>query len=55
MKNEKYHTVGTVPNSNSKFVERGKFDTSNTHIHDRTLSCLGTGTSVKGGEVNALK
>jgi len=25
----------------------GKIDTSNTYIHDRSLSWLGTGTSIK--------
>jgi len=34
MKNKKYHTVGTIPKSNIKFVERGKIDTPNTQIHD---------------------
>ena len=32
MKNKKYHTVGTIPKSNIKIGERGKIDTSNTHI-----------------------
>jgi hypothetical protein len=31
---EKYHTVGTVPKSNWKMVEKGKMDNLNTHIHD---------------------
>jgi hypothetical protein len=43
----KYHTVGTVPKSNIKIVERGKIDTHNTKIYDRSLSVLGTGTSIK--------
>ena len=30
---------------------RGEIDTSNTHIHDRTLSWLGTCSSMKGGGV----
>ena len=34
MKNKKYHTVGTVPKSNRKIVERGKIDTLSTQIHD---------------------
>ena len=34
---------------NVKIVERGKIDTPNTQIHDRSLSCLGTGTSIKSG------
>ena len=41
---KKYHTVGT----NIEIVERGKTDTSNTRIHDRALSCLGTGSSSGG-------
>ena len=34
MKNNKYHTVGTVPKSNNKIVEKGKMYTlnSNTQI-----------------------
>ena len=39
---KKYHTVRTVPKSNIKIVERGKIDTSNTQIHDRSL--FGTGS-----------
>jgi hypothetical protein len=26
LKNKKYHTVGTVPKSNIKIIERGKID-----------------------------
>ena len=37
--NKIYHTVGTVPKSNRNIVERG------------SSSCLGTGTSRKGGGV----
>ena len=38
MKNKNYHTV---PKSIKKIlIERGKIDTPNTHIHDRTLSWL---------------
>jgi hypothetical protein len=42
---EKYHTVGTVPKSNWKMVEKGKMDNLNTHIpvHDSSLSWYGTG------------
>ena len=47
MKNTKYHTVGTVPTSNIQIVERGKMDTTNTQIHDRSLSWLGTGTLIR--------
>jgi hypothetical protein len=31
----------------TKNVERGKIDTPSTQIHDRSLSCLETGTSQK--------
>jgi len=27
---QKYHTVGSIPKSNIKMVERGKIDTTNT-------------------------
>lgn len=30
---------------------RGQTDTSNTHLHDRPLSWIGTGTSIKSGGV----
>ena len=46
---KKYHTFGTFLNSNGKFVERGKIDTSNTQIHDSPLAWLATGTSIKSG------
>ena len=39
----KYHTIGTVPKSNRKIVE---IDTSNTDIHDRSISWLGIGSIV---------
>ena len=44
MKNIKYHTV---PKSNTKNVERGKFHTPSTQIHECSLPWLGTGTSIK--------
>jgi len=34
MKSKKYHTVGIVPKSNRKIVERGKIDTPDTQKHD---------------------
>ena len=37
MKNKKYHTVGRIPKTSSKMVERGKIDTLNTQTHDRSL------------------
>ena len=39
---KKYHTVRT--NSNSKIVGRGKLDTPNAQIHDRSLIWLETDT-----------
>jgi hypothetical protein len=51
MKNSKYHTVGTIPKSNIKIVERGKFDTPNTQLHAHSLSWLGTVTPIKYGVV----
>ena len=39
---------------NRKIVEIGKFDIPNTHIHDRSLSGLSTGTSVKSDGVKLV-
>jgi len=38
MENKDYNTVGTILISNIKIVERGKIDTTNTQIHDLSLS-----------------
>jgi hypothetical protein len=56
IKIKKYHTVGTMTISNIKIVERGKFDTLSTHIHDLSLYCLGTEhlRRKKSGGVNHL-
>jgi len=51
MNNKNYHTVGTIPKSYIKIVERGKIYTTNTQIYDGSLSWLGTGTSIKCGGV----
>jgi hypothetical protein len=40
--NNKYNTVGKFLKLNIKIVERGKIDTSNTQIHERSLSWLDT-------------
>ena len=37
MKYKKYHTVGTIPKSNTKIVEKDKIDTPNTQTRDRSL------------------
>ena len=44
---KKYQTVGIVPKSNWHITECGKIDTPYTYIHDRSLSYLGTDTSIK--------
>ena len=33
---------------------RGKIDTPNTYLHDRSLSWLGTGTSIRSGGIKLL-
>ena len=55
MKSKKYNTVGRVSKLNIIVVERGKVDTPTTQIHDRSLSLLCTGTSIKGGGVKRVK
>ena len=45
MKSTQYHIVGIVPKSNKK--NQRQMYTTKTHIHDRSLSKLGTGTSIK--------
>jgi len=47
MKKKKYHVFGTVPKSNRKNHRKRQ----NTHVHEGLLSWLGTGISVKSGEV----
>jgi hypothetical protein len=47
-------TAGTIPKSNRKIVERDKIDTSNTQVHDRSLSWCGTGTLINSGGVNFM-
>jgi hypothetical protein len=36
MKNQRYHTVGTIPISNITIAERGQIDTPSTHTHTHT-------------------
>jgi hypothetical protein len=50
MKNKQMPHYPTVPKPNSKIVEKGKFDTPNTHTWP-SLSWFYTGTSIKSGEV----
>ena len=54
MKNKPYQTSLTVPIANRKIIERGNVDTLNTQIHDSSLTCLGTGTSIKCGGVKLV-
>jgi hypothetical protein len=54
MKNNKYYAVGAIPKSNIKIVIRGKIDIPYTQMHDRSLSCLGTDTSMKSGGVKLI-
>ena len=49
MKNKNYHADRTISRPNTEFVERGKIGTPNTPIHERSLSWLGTGISIKSG------
>jgi hypothetical protein len=53
MKNKKYHIVGRFLKYNIKIVERGKIDTFNTHIHERSLS-LGICIAKKSGGVKLV-
>jgi len=41
-------------NSSKLYRIRGKIDTPNTYIHDRSLSWLGTDTSVKCGGIKLV-
>jgi hypothetical protein len=42
-----YHTAETILKSNRQIVDQGKIDTLSTQLHDCSLSCLGTGTSIR--------
>jgi hypothetical protein len=46
-KTNKYLTGAKISKSNTQNVERDKLYIVNTRIHDRSLSCIGTGTSIK--------
>jgi hypothetical protein len=52
---KKNHTVEAIPKTKkSKIVERSKVDTPKRQIHDRSLSWLVTGTSIKSGGVKLV-
>jgi hypothetical protein len=50
----KIKNTGKVLKCNRKILEISKFDTPNTQIHNRSLSWLGTDTSVKSGKLQIL-
>ena len=55
---KKYHTLKTVPDCNRKIVVRGTIDTSNIQINERSLTWLGTGSSMNAhlpGLVQAVR
>ena len=41
--------IRIVPKFNEQNVQTEKIVTLSTHIHDRSISCLGTDTSMKSG------
>jgi hypothetical protein len=45
-KQKKYHTAGTATKFNQKIIETVAKLISLTHIHDLSLSWLGTGSSI---------
>jgi len=47
---KRYYKVETVAKSNRRKPNRY----SNTQIHDRSLPWLGTGTSIKSGEIKLV-
>jgi len=53
-KSKNYHTVGAAPKYNRTIIKRRKIDTPKIHIHDRSLSYLGTGTPIKSRGVKLV-
>jgi hypothetical protein len=54
MEIKKYNTVETIRKSIIKVASRGKIDTSNTQIHDCSLSLSETGHSMQSGGVKLV-
>ena len=54
MNNKEHHTVGTIPTSNMKIIERDEIDIPSTNIDTRSLFWLATGTSIKSGGVKLV-
>jgi hypothetical protein len=52
MINKKYQAVRTVPQSNRKTAERRKINTTNTHVHESSLSWLCMGISINSAGLN---
>jgi len=52
-KQNKFHTVATVPKLNREIVETCKVDTPNTYVHDLRLSLFDTGTSIQSDGVTS--
>jgi hypothetical protein len=52
MINKKYQAVRTVPQSNWKSAERRKINTTNTHVHESSLSWLYMGISINSAGLN---
>ena len=46
MKNKKIITISQQFQNSRKIIDRVKGDTTNTQIHNHSLSLLGTGTSI---------
>ena len=51
-KTKSSHTVGTIPKSNVKIVERGKIDTPNTQTHNCPPSLSNTDIQQKVAGLN---
>jgi hypothetical protein len=51
---KKPETVGLIPKSNIKIVERDKNGAPNTQLHYRSFALLGTDTLLKSGGVKLV-
>ena len=54
MQKQKYHTVTTIPKSYRKIVEQNQNVDHNTLNHHRSLSGIGTGTSLNSDGVRLV-
>ena len=46
--------IGLVNKNQNQISKRGKIDAPSKQIHDRSLFCPGTGTSITSGGVNLV-